>query len=318
METATDIHELQSVGTIALEPASISVAPLSAVRQRVNDFYELTKPRMNFLVVITTMVGYYMASEQGRGWSDWTRLIPTIFGTALTAAGASVFNQFIERRLDVRMKRTQNRPLPAGRVRPVDALLFATLISVVGVGTLAVFVNALTASLGALTLLLYVLVYTPAKRYTSLCTIIGAVPGAIPPVMGFTAVHNTIGTEAMALFAILFFWQMPHFLAIAILYRDDYARGGFQMLPVVDKQMSMTARQIVLYSITMIPVSLLPALLNMTGSIYPFAALLMGITFCGFGFVVARSKSRADARQLFLASIIYLPAVLTALMVDKL
>ena len=316
METATDIHEFQTVGTIALEPASVtSAAPMSAVRQRVVDFYELTKPRMNFLVVITTMVGYYMAA---RGWSDWTRLIATLFGTALTAAGASVFNQYVERRLDLRMNRTRNRPLPAGRIRPVDALLFAIFLSVVGVGTLAIFVNALTASLGALTLLLYVLVYTPAKRYTSLCTIIGAVPGAIPPVMGFTAVHNTIGAEAIALFAILFFWQMPHFLAIAILYRDDYARGGFMMLPVVDKHMNMTARQIILYSITMIPVSLLPTLLNMTGSMYPLAALVMGIAFCGFGLVLARSKSRADARQLFLASIIYLPALLTALMVDKL
>lgn len=316
METATYIQELQSVGTLALEPASIaSAAPVSAARQRAIDFYELTKPRMNFLVVITTMVGYYMAA---RGWSDWTRLIATLFGTALTAAGASVFNQYVERRLDVRMKRTENRPLPAGRVRPVDALLFGVFISIVGVATLALFVNALTATLGALTLLLYVLVYTPAKRYTSLCTIIGAVPGAIPSVMGFTAVQNTIGAEAMSLFAILFFWQMPHFLAIAILYRDDYERGGFMMLPVVDKQMNMTARQIILYSITMIPVSLLPTLLHMTGSMYPFAALVMGIAFCGFGLVLAKSKSRADARQLFLASIIYLPALLTALMVDKL
>ncbi len=317
METATDIQELQSVGTLALEPVPIagSTRLSASTRQRINDFYELTKPRMNFLVVITTMVGYYMAA---RGWSDWTRLIATLFGTALTAAGASVFNQYVERRLDVRMKRTQNRPLPAGRVRPIDALLYGMLISIVGVGTLALFVNALTASLGALTLLLYVFVYTPAKRYTSLCTIVGAVPGAIPPMMGFTAVHNSIGPEAMALFAILFFWQMPHFLAIAILYRDDYARGGFMMLPVVDEKMNMTARQIILYSITMVPVSLLPALLNMTGSLYPFAALVMGIAFCGFGLVLARSKSRADARQLFLASIVYLPALLTALMVDKL
>jgi len=241
----------------------------------------------------------------------------TLVGTALTAAGASAFNQYIERRLDMLMKRTANRPLPGGRMRPVDALLFATLLSVLGVGTLAVFVNAITASLGALTLLLYVLLYTPAKRYTSLCTIIGAVPGAIPPVMGFTAVQGTISAEAMALFAILFFWQMPHFLAIAILYRDDYARGGFLMLPVVDEKMEMTGRQIVLYSLSMIPVSLLPALLGMSGMLYFVAALLMGIAFCAFGIICARSKSRADARQLFLVSIIYLPALLIALMIDK-
>ncbi|HEY8750814.1 MAG TPA: heme o synthase [Tepidisphaeraceae bacterium] len=311
METASDVREFQTVGALALESSPLA----SGVRQRCVDFYELTKPRMNFLVVITTMVGYYMASG---GLGDWRRVLATLFGTALTAAGASVFNQFVERRLDVLMKRTANRPLPAGRVRPVDALLFATLISVLGVGTLAVFVNPITATLGALTLLLYVLLYTPAKRYTSLCTIIGAVPGAIPPVMGFTAVNGVVTTDAIALFSILFFWQMPHFLAIAILYRDDYARGGFRMLPVVDQKMSMTARQIVLYSITMIPVSLLPALLGMTGSKYPVAALILGIAFCGFGLVLARSKTRADARQLFLASIVYLPTLLIAMMIDRL
>jgi len=175
----------------------------------------------------------------------------------------------------------------------------------------------LTALLGALTLLLYVLVYTPAKRLTSLNTIIGAVPGAIPAMMGFTAVQNTISPEALSLFAILFFWQMPHFLAIAILYRDDYAKGGFRMLPVVDSRMHMTGRQMVLYSLSLVPVSLMPALLGMAGVTYFIAALLLGIAFCGFAAVAARTKTRADARQLFLASIIYLPGLLAALMIDK-
>jgi protoheme IX farnesyltransferase len=260
------------------------------------------------------MVGYYMAAH---GPADWLRVVYTLIGTALTAAGSSVFNQYIERALDLRMNRTANRPLPGGRVKPIEALLYGVLLSVLGVAILTLFVNALTAALGALTLLLYVFVYTPAKRRTSLCTIIGAVPGAIPPVMGFTAVQGVLTPQAMALFAILFFWQMPHFLAIAILYRDDYARGGFQMLPVVDKRLDMTGRQIILYSLSLVTVSLMPAILGMAGVIYFVAALLLGIAFTGFGVVCARSKTRADARQLFLASIVYLPALLAAMMIDK-
>lgn len=311
METATQIEELGEAGGLALEsaPALGAAAPSRWV-----DFYELTKPRMNFLVVVTTMVGYYMAAH---GPADWLRVVYTLIGTALTAAGSSVFNQYIERSLDLRMNRTANRPLPGGRVKPIEALLYGIVLSILGVAILTLFVNALTAALGALTLLLYVFVYTPAKRRTSLCTIIGAVPGAIPPVMGFTAVQGVLTPQAMALFAILFFWQMPHFLAIAILYRDDYARGGFQMLPVVDKRLDMTGRQIILYSLSLVTVSLMPAILGMAGVIYFVAALLLGIAFTGFGVVCARSKTRADARQLFLASIVYLPALLAAMMIDK-
>ena len=306
MDVISEVPVYENSAGIALTPAGL--------RGRLTDLYELTKPRMNFLVVVTTMVGYYMAV---RGWSEWSRIVYTLAGTALTAAGSSVFNQFIERGLDSKMNRTANRPLPAGRVRPVDAALFGLALSVAGVAILAVFVNLLTAALGALTLLLYVALYTPAKRFTSLCTIIGAVPGAIPPVMGFTAVQNAITPDAMALFAILFFWQMPHFLAIAILYRDDYARGGFLMLPVIDKGMQMTGRQIVLYSVSLVPVSLLPVLLGLSGPIYFAAAMVLGVAFCGFALVCARSKSRSDARQLFLASIVYLPALLSAMMIDK-
>lgn len=310
------METLPSIPEVGIRPALSISSPLpTAVRSRLTDFYELTKPRMNFLVVVTTMVGYYMAAH---GPADWLRVLYTLVGTALTAAGSSVFNQYIERDLDLRMPRTANRPLPGGRLRPADALLFGVALSLLGVLMLALFVNGLTALLGALTLLLYVFVYTPAKRSTSLCTIIGAVPGAIPPVMGFTAVQGTISPQALALFAILFFWQMPHFLAIAILYRDDYARGGFKMLPVVDHGMAMTGRQIILYSLSLVTISLVPALLNMAGVIYFAAALLLGIAFTGFGLVCARSKTRADARQLFLASIVYLPVLLAALMIDKL
>jgi protoheme IX farnesyltransferase len=310
METLTEIAEVGDAAGLALG----SAPSRSALRVRLTDLYELTKPRMNFLVVVTTMVGYYMAA---RGWADWLRIVYTLMGTAMTAAGASVLNQYVEREFDGRMRRTANRPLPGGRLRPADALLFGITLAVLGVGILLVFVNPLTALLGALTLALYVFIYTPAKRRTSLCTIIGAIPGAIPPVMGFTAVHGVITPQALTLFAILFLWQMPHFLAIAILYRDDYARGGFLMLPVVDKNLEMTGRQIMLYSLSLVTVSLTPAILGMAGVVYFVAALLLGIAFCGFGFVCARSKLRSDAKQLFLASIVYLPALLAALMIDK-
>jgi protoheme IX farnesyltransferase len=318
METAIEVPRLVESAGLTIEPlrpAARAAAPVSARARVLNDFYELTKPRMNFLVVITTMVGYFMAP---RVQTDWKLVLFTLVGTALTAAGSSVLNQFIERSFDGLMLRTANRPLPGGRLSPGMALLFGLVLSVVGVGVLFFYVNLLTAVLGALTLLLYVLVYTPAKRRTSLCTIIGAIPGAIPPVMGFTAVQGYISPEALAVFAILFFWQMPHFLAIAILYRDDYARGGFLMLPVIDKGFAMTGRQIILYSLSLVVVSLMPAMLHMAGAMYFVAALLLGITFCGFGVLCARSKTRADARQLFLASIVYLPALLTAMMIDKL
>ena len=310
MQTAQDISSFEGPAGIALpEPQS-----LRAPRSFASDLYELTKPRMNFLVVVTTMVGYYMAVSSR---SDWSKLIYTLVGTAMTAAGSSVFNQFMERGYDALMNRTSDRPLPSGRVKPAHAMLMGLGLSIAGVGILAAFVNVLTASLGAATLLLYVALYTPAKRYTSLCTIIGAVPGAIPPMMGITAVRGVITIDALALFAILFVWQMPHFLAIAILYRDDYARGGFRMLPVVDEAMQMTGRQIVLYSICLIPVSLMPTVIGMDGRIYGIAALILGAAFLVFAFRCARSRTRTDARKLFLFSIIYLPLLLAVLMIDR-
>jgi protoheme IX farnesyltransferase len=278
------------------------------------DFYELTKPRMNFLVLLTTLVGFYMASSAKL---DWMLLIPALIGTALTAGGASVLNQFIERDLDALMPRTRNRPLAAGRVDAGDALAWGIGLGLIGVATLVCFVNVLTAMLGAITLLSYVFVYTPLKRMTTLNTVIGAVPGAIPPVMGFTAVHGVLSPQALALFAILFFWQMPHFLAIAILYRRDYAMAGFKMLPVVDEDLSVTARQILLYAVTLIPVSLMPTYVGLAGQAYFAVALMLGLAFLSFGVSCAVSRERLDARKLFFASIIYLPALLGVMMLDR-
>ena len=311
-----DLPDAAVAGVAGGAPAQAGLAPaLSAVRARATDLYELTKPRMNFLVVVTTMVGFFMAS---RGTStDWALLLHTLVGTALAAAGASVLNQYIERGFDGQMRRTANRPLPAGRIAPLEALCFGVGLSAGGAFYLSAFVNGLTATLGVITIATYVFLYTPMKRWTTLCTVVGAVPGAIPPLMGWSAAADALPAQAWALFGILFFWQMPHFLAIAILYRDDYAAGGFKMLPVVDEGLVATGRQMLLYGLALIPVSLMPVLLRMAGPIYFVAAVVLGVAFLGFGLACALRKTRTDARQMFFASIVYLPLLLAVLMVDK-
>jgi protoheme IX farnesyltransferase len=307
METVADIPELTAL-PVPLE--SDAARP-----SRLVDFYELTKPRMNFLVVVTTMVGFYMALP--RGFSDWALLLHTLVGTAMAAAGASVLNQYVERGYDALMHRTANRPLPAGRLSPVEALTFGVLLCTGGTLYLAAMVNGLTATLGAFTIASYVFLYTPMKRWTTLCTVVGAVPGAIPPMMGWTAVTDSLPPQAWALFGVLFFWQMPHFLAIAILYRDDYARGGFKMLPVVDEGLVVTGRQAVLYASALLPVTLMPVAMRMAGPVYLVSAFVMGLAFLGFAINCAARKRRADARWLFLVSIMYLPALLGVMMLDK-
>jgi protoheme IX farnesyltransferase len=310
MQTELELN-LQDV-PIASAPATARAAEREV--SRLEDFYELTKPRMNLLVVLTTTVGFYMASV---GAIHWLLLLHTVIGTALTAAGAAVLNQLVERDFDKLMPRTKNRPLPAGRVLPGEALLYGVAMGVTGIAYHFLFVNQLTALLGATTLLSYLFIYTPMKRWTSLNTIIGAVPGAIPPMMGVTAVTGVLSMQALSLFGILFFWQMPHFLAIAILYRQDYAAGGFKMLPVVDEDLSCTGHQIVLYALALVPVSLMPTMVNMAGVIYFGAALLLGIMFLSYGVSCAVRKTRVDARKLFFASIIYLPLLLLVLMLDR-
>jgi protoheme IX farnesyltransferase len=301
-----------------LRPAAALPTP-----SRLNDYYELTKPRLNFLVLVTTVVGFYMASGPDRPDSlgaaqHWILLLSTIIGTALCAAAASVLNQLAEIRFDKLMPRTRHRPLPAGRIGVGPAAMYGAALGIAGVTCLALLVNLLTAALGLITIIAYVLVYTPMKRRSTLNTVIGAIPGAIPPVMGWTAARNGISPEAATLFCILFFWQMPHFLAIAILYRNDYAAGGFMMLPVVDEDLSVTSRQILMYGAALIPVSLMPTLLGMTGRIYFVVALALGLGFLACGFAAAATRTRADARKLFFASIIYLPLLLAAMMANKL
>ena len=312
--TVSDITELPVAPFAGAAADDHAPATDAAIPSRWVDYYELTKPRMNFLVVITTMVGFYMAAHFG---IDWLLLVHTLIGTALTAAGASVLNQYVERDIDKLMPRTMNRPVPGGRVAPVEALIYGVALGSAGVVYLAVTVNLLTALLGAVTLGTYVLLYTPMKRWTTLNTVIGAVPGAIPPMMGFTAAQGALSPEALAVFGILFFWQMPHFLAIAILYKDDYAKGGLKMLPVVDRDLSVTSRQILLYGVALIPATLAPVQLGMAGAMYFTCAVLLGCAFLSFGVSCATTRTRADARKLFFASIVYLPLLLAAMMLDK-
>jgi protoheme IX farnesyltransferase len=318
MKPATELTDFPH-GAMALPPLvdRSAAAAAAAVPSRLRDFYELTKPRMNALVVVTTGVGLYAALPR-LSLAHLPLVLHTILGTMLTAAGASVLNQYVERDFDKHMRRTADRPLPAGRVAPVEALLFGVLLGAAGVLYLAALVNPLTALLGALTLASYVWVYTPLKRLTTLCTVVGAVPGAIPPMMGWTAVHNSLAPEAWVLFGILFLWQMPHFLAIATLYRDDYAAGGFLMLPCVDPGLHATGRQIVVYLLSLMPVTLMPFGLRMAGPLYLVGAMLLGLGFLWYGLQAARSRTREDARKLFFVSIIYLPLLLGLLMIDKL
>jgi protoheme IX farnesyltransferase len=321
VKPATDISSFDLAGataTGALAPDRRHAISRStaATPSRLRDLYELTKPRMNFLVLCTTAVGFYMAPKAAA--SQWIVLIYALLGTALTAASAAIINQLVERDFDALMPRTQDRPLPAGRVSSAEALALGVATGVLGVAGLALMVNPLTAILGAITLTSYVAIYTPLKRITSLKTIIGAVPGAIPPVMGWTAATSTLGPEALALFVILFLWQMPHFLAIAILYKRDYAAGGFKMLPVVDQpDLKMTGRMITLYGLALIPASILPALVHMSGVVYFTAALLLGLGFLSYCVSCSVTRQRTDARKLFFASIIYLPVLLAFMMLDK-
>ena len=279
-------------------------------KTRVADLMELTKPRITLLVLVTTLVGFYMASRDG---IDLLLLFHTILGTALVASGASALNEYLERDLDARMARTRNRPLPDGRLLPAEALIFSAAISAAGVAYLIYFVNALTAALGALTLAGYILVYTPLKTRTALCTLIGAFPGAAPPVMGWTAASGRIDVVALSLFAILFLWQMPHFFAIAWIFTEDYTRAGFSIHVSGEK----TGRQIIFFCSALIPVSILPTFFGLTGMTYFVGAVLLGFIYLGYGFAVALFRSNTHAHRLLRISVLYLPALLVLMMVDK-
>lgn len=279
------------------------------------DLCELFKARLNTLVLLTTLVGFTLGS---RGRLDWGLLLWTLLGTALLAAGAAALNQVFERDLDALMRRTRDRPLPAGRMAPGRAALGGAAASVAGAMVLGLKVNLLTAMLGAVTLFVYLFVYTPMKRRTPINTLVGAVPGALPPVIGWAAARGEIGAVGWALFVFQFFWQMPHFLAIAWLYREDYARAGLRMLPVLDPSGERTAHHALSHAIALLMVSLAPVLLRLAGPVYGLGALLSGAGFCWLTVRFLRQRDNARARRLFLGSVIYLPVVLGLMVWDKL
>ena len=278
------------------------------------DYLSLTKPRVTLMVLITMLFGFYLG---GRGTVDWVLLLCALAGTALVAGGTSALNQYVERDLDAKMLRTKHRPLPAGRIAPNHALAFGVFISIAGLLLLAWRVNLVTALLAAFTLASYVFLYTPLKQKSHLSTLVGAIPGALPPMGGWTAARGEIGIEAWVLFAILFLWQLPHFLAIAWMYREDYARGGFPMLPVIDPEGRSTGRQIVSNCLALLPVSLLPSLLGISGKTYFFGAMVLGLIFFACGVAVHFQRNNVSARRLMRASLIYLPALFTLMALDK-
>jgi protoheme IX farnesyltransferase len=293
-----------------------SVLPVDVTRpeRRVLDFVELAKPRVVVMVLVTTFAGFYLGSS---GPPDYLLLLRTLLGTALAAAGSLALNQLLERDLDARMRRTKTRPLPEGRIQPHEALVFGALLTIAGPVYLAVAVNVLAGAVTAATAASYLFLYTPLKRVTPLCSVIGAVPGALPPVTGWVAAHSGFTIEAWILFAILFLWQLPHSLAIARLYRDDYALAGIQLLPVVEPDAKSCGRQIVSNSLALLVVGLLPTLVGLAGPVYFVAALIFGGIFLGYGIAFAFSRSAAAARQLMVVSLLYLPAVLLVMTLDK-
>ena len=279
-----------------------------------NNYLALTKPRITVLILICTAVGFYFGAHGS--WGPLA-LFHTLAGTALMASGTAALNQWMERGADSKMRRTRARPIPAGRISPNNALLFGIAVSAAGFIDLFLGANGLTASLGLLTLLSYLFLYTPLKQRSPLCTTIGALPGAMPPLIGYAGASGLLSWEAAALFAILFVWQFPHFYAIAWMYRDDYARGGIKMLPVVKPDGAATARQIVICSLLLIPVSLIPKLLGMTGVIYGGGALILGLGFLYYGVRASRDLSIPRARNVLLASVTYLPALLALMVLDR-
>lgn len=299
--------------TIALNRA---VAPSLAA-----DYLQLAKPRLTLMVVITALVGFAMGATGGSGYPgvSWPlmALMATLGGTALSCIGAGIFNQAIERATDAKMRRTMNRPLPTGRISARHAVVLASGTCLAGVLVLAIWAAPIAALLAAVTIAAYALVYTPLKRISSVATIAGAFPGALPPVIGYAGATGRLGVEAFLLFALMFLWQLPHFLSIAWMYRDEYARAGIPVLPVENPDPAGTFRQIVIGCLALLPLGLLPVAVDVSGTIYLVGSLIFGTMFLAFGVALAVGPTQRRARALFFASLFYLPAVLTLMLIDR-
>jgi heme o synthase len=299
---------------MSLSTDTVAITGVSTLRRLV-DFFELTKPRIVLMVLVTAFVGFYVGSEK---IPDYLRLLQMLLGTALAAGGTLALNQYLERDTDVKMERTRHRPLPDGRVQPREALWFGIAITIAGLAYLALAVNIESAWVTAVITLSYLLCYTPMKRRSSLCMLVGAVPGALPPVIGWVAARGSLQVDAWVLFAIMFLWQVPHTLAIARLYRDDFAKAGIQFLPVVEPDGASTNRQVISHCAALLAVSLLPTLLGFAGAIYFAAAFVLGIGFLASGIGLAiESTTTHSARRLLFASLIYLPVLLLIMALDR-
>jgi protoheme IX farnesyltransferase len=314
----------RSRGAIVLDRAA---APSLAA-----DYLQLAKPRLTLMVVITAFVGFAMGATRGGGqagiypevypgaypgaWS-LTALIATLVGTALSCVGAGIFNQVIERATDAKMRRTMDRPLPTGRISGRHAVVLAAGTCLAGVLILAIGAAPIAALLAAVTIAAYVFVYTPLKRVASVATIVGAFPGALPPVIGYAGATGGLGVEAYLIFALMFLWQLPHFLSIAWLYRDEYARAGIPVLPVENPDPAGTSRQIVIGCLALLPLGVLPVAVGVSGTVYLVGSLIVGAVFLAFGVALAVEPTRRRARALFFVSLFYLPVVLTLMLIDR-
>ena len=280
---------------------------------RVADVIELVKPRLVVMILITTAAGFYLSAQT----VNWLLCLHTLIGAGLTAAGVLGLNQYLERDADAQMERTQGRPLPDGRMSPLMALFISAALTGSGMLYLTFLVNVLSGFVISLIVVSYLLLYTPLKRKTSLCTLIGAVPGALPPVVGWVAARGSLTGEAWVLFAILFLWQLPHSLAIAYIYREDYAKAGFRLLPVIHPDGASTCRQIVVNCVALLGIGLLPTLCNIAGSLYFFTALAAGVIFLAFSIYLLRTRTMKAARYVLYASLLYLPVVFVTMALDK-
>jgi len=299
---------------IELNSGAVGQFERLSARERFAAFVELTKPRITFLIVLTSAAGFAMGSNAS---VDYALLSKAMFGIALLSSGIATLNQYMERDLDLLMRRTSTRPLPSGKLMPWEALTFGVTLTVLAEIYLSVFVNPLTGLLGLTVIAGYLFAYTPLKTRTTLSTMVGAFPGAVPPLIGWAAARGDIGLEAWVLFAILFLWQFPHFLAIAWMYREDYGRAGILMLPVVEPDGRVTGQQIVVYTLMLLPVSLVPTVLGMAGKLYLYGAIVLGLLFLYSSVRAAFSKSRQEARRLLLASVIYLPLLFILMVINR-
>jgi protoheme IX farnesyltransferase len=296
-----------------MKDAAVSASPADALRT-LADYVALTKPRLNVLVVATSAAGFYLGA--GASMNPLT-LVATVAGTTLVAGGAAALNQLYERRTDAMMRRTRLRPLPDGRIAPSEARVFGMLLSAAGLILLGLYSTWLASLLALATLVIYLAIYTPLKRRSSIATLVGAVPGALPPLIGWTASHGGIALGGLSLFLIVFLWQMPHFMAIAWLYRDDYAAAGFPMLPVIDPTGRRAGQQAVGYAAALLPVSLMPTLVGLSGLWYGGVAVVLSIALLVLALRFGSTRTDTSARRLFFGSLVYLPLIWIVMIADK-